>query len=91
MNQAARATDFFDPSSRRLTVSRDIVFDEKQPWDWTNADTEADQGSDSFIVHYELPDQNPTTGENAELPKGDENAELPKAEEIGDGLSIREL
>jgi hypothetical protein len=73
---------FFDPSARRLVVSRDAIFDEKQPWVWTNTDEVSEQDSDSFTVHYELFDENPTIGENA--------AE-PAAQDHGVDLMIKEV
>jgi hypothetical protein len=55
---------FYDPTTSKLVVSRDVVFNENQPWNWTNADSSADQQPGSFIVHYELSDENPTTEAN---------------------------
>lgn len=37
-------------------------FYEKQPWDWTNAGDSTDVPPDSFVVNYELFDENPTAG-----------------------------
>lgn len=54
---------FFDPSTKKLVISRDVIFYEKQSWDWANANSDAEQTSGSFIVHYELSDRNPTIGE----------------------------
>jgi len=54
-------------------ISRDVVFDEKQPWDWTNAGTNTEQTAGSFVVHYELSDcRNPTIGDNAVFPATEE-------------------
>jgi len=51
----------FDPSTNRLVVSRDVIFDEKMPWEWNNWMCNSDQQeTDTFIVQYDLPDQNPT-------------------------------
>jgi len=51
---------FFDPATGRLVISRDVIFDEGQPWKWTNAADETVQLSpESFVVHYES-DENST-------------------------------
>jgi hypothetical protein len=63
---------FFDPTDNKLVVSRDVVFDEKQPWDWKNEMGSTSQQSGTFVIHYDMPDQNPTTGVVAENP-GAEN------------------
>jgi len=52
---------FFDPATGRLVVSRDALFDEGQAWKWTNAENPTTEETETFIVHYELPDENPTT------------------------------
>lgn len=56
---------FFNPVTSKLVVSRDVIFDESQPWDWTNAKSSADQQTDSFVVHYELSDENSITAADA--------------------------
>jgi hypothetical protein len=33
---------FFDPTAKKLVISRDAVFDEKQPWDWDSAGADSD-------------------------------------------------
>jgi hypothetical protein len=32
---------FFDPSTKKLVISRDVIFDEKQSWDLANANSDA--------------------------------------------------
>jgi len=59
----------FDPSTNRLVVSRDVIFDEKMPWEWNNWMCNLDQQeTDTFIVQYDLPDQNPTIEAVTEQP-----------------------
>jgi hypothetical protein len=49
-------------------VSRDVIFNESQPWDWINIGSSTDQQeADTFIVHYEKPDENPTIAVDAVL------------------------
>jgi hypothetical protein len=69
---------FFDPSTKKLVIGRDAIFDEKQPWVWDNSDAEAGQETDSFIVHYELSDTNPTTGDNADSPAAEQDGGGPE-------------
>ena len=57
----------YDPSTNRLVVSRDVIFEENVPWNWDNTGCSTDQQvTDSFIVHYDETDQNPTIAENAD-------------------------
>jgi hypothetical protein len=60
---------FFDPSTNKLVVSRDVIFEEGKPWDWDNIHCNTDlQGNDTFIVHYDLTDQNPAATGNSSSP-----------------------
>jgi hypothetical protein len=50
----------FDPVNNRLHVSRDVVFEEKEQWDW-DAPTQAGQTvSDTFIIEFQPGEENPT-------------------------------
>lgn len=52
---------FFDPATHRLVISRDVIFDEGQPWNWNRTgDVSGKHSPDSFVVHYES-DDFPTT------------------------------
>lgn len=57
---------FYDPTTARLVVSRDVLFNENEPWDWTKTDGHEAQQSDIFTVEFELPDRNPTTDADGE-------------------------
>jgi hypothetical protein len=51
----------FDPVNNRLHVSQDVVFEEKEQWDW-DAPTQAGQTvSDTFIIEFQPGEENPTT------------------------------
>ena len=53
---------FFDPATNKLVVSRDVVFEEGKPWDWDSSKCSTNQQeNDTFIVHYDLTDQNMAT------------------------------
>lgn len=66
----------FDPTNGRLVVSRDVIFDEHQAWTWTCAENvTAVQETETFTVHYELTDGNPTIGDDAVFPAANEEGE----------------
>jgi hypothetical protein len=67
---------FYDPSTAKLVVSRDVIFAENEPWNWDRASGNIVQEPDSFIVEYKLSEQNPTTaGTDTELQQPDNNAD----------------
>jgi hypothetical protein len=69
----AKVYRLFGPSTKKLVISRDVVFHEKKPWAWTSAGTNTEQTAGSFVVHYELSDcRNPTIGDNAVFPAAEE-------------------
>jgi hypothetical protein len=78
---------FFNPATYKLVVSRDVVFDEGQPWDWDNSQCNIDQqASDTFIVHYDLPIENLTiVGEVVHEDVLSENAGSPAHSEAREG------
>jgi hypothetical protein len=54
-----------DPSTAKLMMSRDVVFAKNEPWSWDSIVDSAVQQPDSFIVEYEMSDQNLTTAGTA--------------------------
>jgi hypothetical protein len=44
-NSGTKAYRFYDPQTKRLRVSRDVVFEEKQAWNWSSAADEAPTGN----------------------------------------------
>lgn len=57
----------FDPSTRRLVVSRDAIFEENKQWDWDTSMCGADsQDPDMFVVHYDKTDRETTIEEIVE-------------------------
>ena len=51
----------YNPTTRKLVVSRDVIFGENKLWNWTNAGSNTvEQETETFIVHYDQTDQNPT-------------------------------
>jgi hypothetical protein len=68
-----------DPATNKLVVSRDVIFEENQPWNWNNSMSSTDQQeTDTFIVHYEMTVQNLTIAEN------NENTVQPAADVVGE-------
>jgi hypothetical protein len=56
----------FDPATNKLVVSRDVIFEENQPWNWNNSMSSIDQQeTDTFIAVQ------PANGENAVQPAVD--------------------
>ena len=45
----SKAYRLFDPNTRRIIVSRDVVFDEERSWNWNKEETEKENGG-SFVV-----------------------------------------
>ncbi|KAG7594051.1 Integrase catalytic core [Arabidopsis thaliana x Arabidopsis arenosa] len=45
----SKAYRLMDPQNRKVTVSRDVVFDETKGWDWKHSDSTKD-GDGSFII-----------------------------------------
>jgi len=77
---------FYDPTNAKLVVSRDVIFEENQPWPWNREEGSAVQQPDTFTVEYEVPDQNPTTaGAHPEMqqPAAEEEQQAP-ADDQGD-------
>jgi hypothetical protein len=54
-----------DPSTAKLMMSRDVVFAKNEPWSWDSIVDSVVQQPDSFIVEYEMSDQNLTTAGTA--------------------------
>jgi hypothetical protein len=53
----------FDPETNRVTVSRDVIFEENVPWEWTRTNGSNHTEPDTFTVEYEVTEQNPTIGQ----------------------------
>ena len=67
---------FFDPSTGRLVVSRDVIFEEHQAWNMKGAEVNTESSeyeTETFTVHYPSTIAEPTMEENAgDLPAGAE-------------------
>ena len=58
--QGSKAWRFFDPASNRAIVSRDAVFEENTPWDWSaveNVDTS--KVYTEFVIEHVAEEQEP--------------------------------
>ena len=79
----SKAYRLFDPATRRVVVSRDVVFDEERGWKWS--ETEKTEETESELIDFGfkmLGDQarQDDEGENHEATKGEENDEVPMEE-----------
>jgi hypothetical protein len=52
----------FEPESRSLHISRDVIFEEDQAWDWTSSTTDTNQ-PDQFVIQFPITVADPTTGD----------------------------
>jgi transposase InsO family protein len=50
--QYSKAYRMFDPYTKKLCVSRDVVFEEDRSWEWVSE--KAEQSSESFTVDYSV-------------------------------------
>jgi hypothetical protein len=64
MSKAYRA---YDPVTKRVTITRNVIFDEAVQWDWSGdgaGDGGGDQGAGEFVVQYRVdPDDAVAYGE----------------------------
>ena len=64
----SKAYRLLDPTNRRITVSRDVVFDESRSWSWNKTDGEAHNEPGSFTVQLRRlgndEDKEDETGQN---------------------------
>ncbi|CAM8885291.1 unnamed protein product [Rhodiola kirilowii] len=64
VSEESKAYKMYDPLSNKVIISRDVIFDEQQCWDWER--TQKEETDDMLIVDDEVNDEN----EDAE---GDDN------------------
>lgn len=56
----SKAYRAYDPSTKRVCITRDAVFDETAKWDWAQCgESTAASPNDSFVVHYEAVGSSP--------------------------------
>lgn len=63
--RGTKAYRLLDPVTNKMTVSRDVIFEENIPWEWNKVTNTSHSGLDTFTVHYEDSVENPTTGANS--------------------------
>jgi hypothetical protein len=68
----SKAYCLYDPETRKLVVSRDVVFKEDRPWDWSSSRSREDVDQCPLVIQYP-PGQ--------EQSKGTGSAEFPTAAE----------
>jgi hypothetical protein len=64
----SKAWRFFDPSSGRVTVSRDVVFDEAGQWEWHDHDDSYGDRDEPFVIEYVPTEPDDIAGERAHPP-----------------------
>ena len=77
---------FYDPSTGRLVISRDVIFEENLAWNWGNtasSPTSSVEETETFIVHYKSTVPDPTMeGNVGDLPAEEEGEQF--ADQGGD-------
>ena len=77
---------FYDPSTGRLVISRDVIFEENLAWNWGNtasSPTSSVEETETFMVHYKSTIPDPTMEGNAgDLPAEEEGEQF--ADQGGD-------
>lgn len=58
----------FDPVSKQLHISRDVIFEEEKSWDWSTISDSHDK-PDFFISEYDVPVACLTTGAADDIPQ----------------------
>jgi hypothetical protein len=54
--KGSKAYRMYDPRSRKLVVSRDVVFEEDRPWDWSSPGSELIEDQEPLVVTYSQED-----------------------------------
>jgi hypothetical protein len=50
----SKAYRFFDPEGKKLVISREAVFEEDRPWDWSASGSSQDNVQEPLIVEYPM-------------------------------------
>ena len=59
----------YEPSTGRVVITRDAVFDESARWDWSSPDSPVNTfGDDSFAVEHMVLESLPTPGDGSASP-----------------------
>ncbi|XP_074351571.1 uncharacterized protein LOC141690694 [Apium graveolens] len=68
-----KAHRFYNPTTERLHISRDVVFEEGKGWDWDHGDVKEEKAVDRFM----LVNTNTNTGDDREI--GTESPHTPRS------------
>ena len=81
----SKAYRLLDPATRKIVVSRDVVFDEKQSWKWTETEVKE---TESYVVDFGLRDiETSSIKTEADTPDDKHSDNETKGEEDSEGES----
>jgi len=66
--KGSKAYRAYDPTTGRVVITRNVVFDEAAQWDWTGTEEAESGGGDSFTIEY------PVVGNRGGAEAGEERA-----------------
>ena len=86
----SKAYRLLEPTSRKIVVSRDVVFDEERGWKWDETEKTSSNGSSALSFNYYLGDQG--TRVNTEgVEENKDNTQEAKEEEVGNEADTEDL
>jgi hypothetical protein len=53
VSEESKAYKLYDPEKKKIIISRDVVFEERKGWNWSNSDTKQVSDDDDSAVDIE--------------------------------------